>query len=428
MSKRKREDKGNDDEAKKKGRSIPPPGDGEDYEKTAKEEAAKLMSDRELQGLAANWLMKEDIRQKDPFVPVPEFLWLISAGIKSGKTQMMIGAVRKIAKLYYRIYFLSPQRTLEDKVKSHLLPLVYNKGNTEYTPENMQNILNEMEEVHDMALASKCGSKATLAERAARGDDNAYQALCVRALWGRGARTLHRKLTPEERLDRDKLLATQGRQLLVLDDSTMIRELSTRVADARTSFMGKLVRMRHEGIDMVVIVHNRGNVSTIVKNSATVDTLFNPRSRADKQAVAETTSGLSEKGLEALVQLAQQTSQHGTVTLYKGAPEDRKYAINLNTYVKLEWDDSLPEPIFDAEPPEPAWAPSAVMKKLTAGKRLLTRISKFEKGIDPDEREVDWGLLSNADPHEPTSEQRRHAKYRRQRRRALARWNAFEAF
>jgi hypothetical protein len=406
--------------------SIPPPGDGENYEQIAKTRECAEMSEREVQGLAANWLLKKEIREKDAFVPLPEFLWLISAGIKSGKTQMMIGAVRKIHRLYYRIYFLSPQRTLEAKVRSHLLPLVYNKASTEYTPANLAGILTEMKEVRNMTLATRCGAKATLAQRAARGDEAAYKAMVVQQLFGGTLISdIHAKMSAEERYDRDKLLATQGRMLLIMDDATLVKELKQR-GDANTSFMGNLVRMRHEGIDMIIVVHNRGNVDTVLKNSATVDTLFNPRSPADKRAVSETTSGLSEKGLEALVKMAQSTSQHGTVTLYKGAPPERAYAINLNTFVELGWDDKEPVPVTNPEAPKPEWAPERVTtpKMLSAGKRLWKRIDLFEKGDDPDGKPgagLDNGLLSNAAPGEE-NDKARYERLKRQRRRNASRW------
>ena len=406
---------------------IDKPGGGRDIQHEALEKICNGESKRELQGRAARYILYEQLKKLDQFIPIPEFLWLISAGIKSGKTQMMIAAVEKLAPLYYRVYYLSPQEEHEPKVRTHLLPLIYNKDNTTYTSSNMDNILQEMDEVHKTALNSKCGAKQTLEEKAAAGDDQAYQALVVRQLWGGHGSGVpsdtHIKMDREERYDRDKMLATGGRCLLILDDATMVAELRARNADARDSFLGRLVRMRHKGVDMIIIVHNRGNVSTVIKGSATVDTLFDPRSPADKKGVVENTSGLSMKGLESLVELAQSTSPHATVTMYKGAPQDRRFAINLNTWVNLEWDSTEPQPIPDPGPPKPAWAPSKVMESLAAGRKLLRRIRRFEKGGDPDrEQGKDFGLASNKNPQDARQSAADRRNARRRNRRALKRF------
>jgi hypothetical protein len=217
---------------------------------------------------------------------------------------------------------------------------------------------------------------------------------------------------------------------MVLDDATMVPELRAQYASARDSFMGTLVRMRHEGIDMVIIVHNRGNVSPVIKNSATIDTLFDPRSRADKTAVAEQTSGLSEKGLEQLVKAAMGSSQHGTVSIYKGRPMDSKYVLNFNTYAVLGWDEKeAPTLEVPTEPPEPEWAPPLVMKYLPAGQRLLRRLRDFERNIDPDREELGKGL----EPNNVLATQRvnvvdeAHKQRERKRRRYMGMFNAFES-
>lgn len=411
---------------------IEAPGGGRDIQHEALERTCAGESKRELQGRAARYILYEQLKAKDQFIPTPEFLWLISAGIKSGKTQMMIAAVEKLAKLYYRVYYLSPQEEHEPKVKTHLLPLVYNKEDTAYTTSNMNRILQEMDEVHQIALSSQCGAKQTLEEKAAQGDDRAYQALVVRQLWGgHGAGVpsdTHIKMDRQERYDRDKMLATGGRCLLILDDATMVSELRSRFGDASNSFLGRLVRMRHKGVDMIIIVHNRGNVSTVIKGSATVDTLFDPRSPADKKGVVENTSGLSMKGLESLVELAQSTSPHATVTLYKGAPQDRRFAINLNTWVNLEWDSSDPQPILDPGPPKPSWAPSKVIEALPAGRKLLARIRRFEQGGDPDrEQGKDVGLADNRNPNDARQAANDRRNARRRHRRAMKRFAHMQA-
>ena len=406
---------------------IQEPGEGRNIQQEAMEKTANKMSKRELQGEAARYILYEDLRQRDQFIPTPEFLWLISAGIKSGKTQMMIGAVEKLAPLYYRVYYLSPQEEHEPKVKTHLLPLIFNKDYTTYSPENMDRVLNEMDEVHKAAKASKNGSQRSLVERANDGDDSAYMTLCVRQMFGsRGAiagseRSM--RLSREERMDRDKMLATGGRRLLILDDATMVKELRERNGDARKSFLGRLVRMRHQGIDMIIIVHNRGNASTVIKGSATVDTLFDPRSPADKKGVVENTSGLTMKGLESLVELAQSTSPHATITLYKGAPQDRRFAINLNTWVELGWDSDEPQPLVDTGPPKPRWAPKKVMEAIPAGRQLLARLRSFDRGGDPDmERGKDAGLADPRDPQDVSEDTRARRNARRRGRRAMRRF------
>ena len=417
----------------KRASAIEPPGGGRNIQHEAIERTVKTMSKRELQGQAAKYIMYEQLKAKDQFVPIPEFLWLISAGIKSGKTQMVIGALEKLAPLYFRVYYLSPQEEHEPKVKTHLLPLIFNKENTTYTPENMARVLDEMDEVQKMANDTKNGAKRTLEERAAQGDDRAYQQLVVRQLWGGFGSGIpsdkHMRMDIQERYERDKLLATGGRVLLLLDDATMVRELRERNADARNSFMGRLVRMRHKGIDMIIVVHNRGNASTVIKGSATVDTLFDPRSPADKKGVVENTSGLSMKGLESLVELAQMTSPHATITLYKGADQDRRFAINLNTWINLEWDSTNPEPIPDPGPPTRSWAPQAVLDALPAGRALLARIRKFEQGGDPDkEQGKDAGLADNTPPEDRRQAADDRRNQRRRSRRALKRFAARGVF
>ncbi len=413
-----------------KGKSnIEAPGGGRDIQREALERECAGMSKRELQGKAAQYILYETLKSLDPFIPRPEFLWLISAGIKSGKTQMVIGAMEKLQPLYEEIFYLSPQEEHEAKVRSHLLPMISNED-TEYTPGNMNDVLNRMDEIHKKAVATKCGALRTLEQKANAGDDEAYRALVVRQLWGGQEGVLptgrHMRQTREERYKRDKMLATGGRCLLLLDDATMVAELRSRSGDARTSFLGRLVRMRHKGVDIIIIVHNRGNVSTVIKGSATVDTLFDPRSPADKKGVVENTSGLSMKGLESLVQLAQGTSPHATVTLYKGAPQDRKIAINLNTWINLEWDSTEPEPIpaEEAMNTKPSWAPAKVLAALPSGRALLARIRRFEAGGDPDEEQgKDSGLADNRNPNDTRQSALDRRNARRRNRRALNKFN-----
>lgn len=404
---------------------IEKPGGGRDIQREALEKICNDESKRELQGRAARYIMYEQLKAFDQFIPTPEFLWLISAGIKSGKTQMIIPVIEKLHKLYYRVYYVSPQEEHEPKVRTHLIPLIYNKDYTKYTPANLEAILNEIDETLKMAKETKCGAKQTLKEQAAQGDDRAYRALLVRELFGghgSGVDT-HIKMTRQERYERDRLLATGGRILLFLDDATMMQELSKRIGDAHHSLVGRLIRMRHKGLDMIGIVHNRGNVSTVIKGSATVDTLFDPRSPADKKAVVENTSGLSMRGLEALVELAQSTSQHATITMYKGAPMDRRYAINLNTWIDLPWNSDDPEPLPHPGPPKPAWAPSKVLQALPAGRKLLARIAKFEAGGDPDQEEgKDFGLADNSNPQDARQSARDKRNARRRHRRAVNRF------
>jgi hypothetical protein len=134
------------------------------------------------------------------------------------------------------------------------------------------------------------------------------------------------------------------------------------------------------------------------------------------------------KGLESLVELAQSTSPHATVTLYKGAPQDRRFAINLNTWVNLEWDATDPQPIPDPGPPKPAWAPTKVIEALPAGRKLLARIRRFEQGGDPDrEQGKDVGLADNRNPNDARQAANDRRNARRRHRRAMKRFAHMQA-
>lgn len=171
---------------------------------------------------------------------------------------------------------------------------------------------------------------------------------------------------------------------------------------------------------MWIIVHNRTAVSPIVRNCATHDTVYNPRSSADKTGLTNYTSGLSEEGLDSLVKEAQAVDEgnideetgmpkpkHGNgvnvpITFYKGAPEGRKISFCFREWAQLNWDGDEVTMLKEGE------GPKRKVKKLSPlveehmeyGAKLLERLAMYEDGIDPDEHYgvKNWGLATNHRP------------------------------
>lgn len=352
---------------------------------------------REMQARAAEYELTTALPEK---WPRPPFCWLVVATINSGKTTLMINAMLELRKRYYRIYYLSPQEHHEGKVRTHVLPYIHNQEWTEYNDSSFARIIDDIKDIQKRKTELYKASAHDLREKARLGDDSAYIKLIIHNAFGpvnpdggptawvpAMARQAEAALagTAKEREDRDRLMATGGRVLLIADDMTGASIVTSTGVGIRAS-LRTMVRMRHLGFDFMINVHSFSSIPAVLINGVmTATTVFDVHGEKEISKVVEAYPGLTKFSLMDMVDQSKMRNSHAHLNINSGVPRDYRFNINSDTWM----------PKQDLPPLDPPKVTPALQKAIRggAGRRLLARIEMWDNGQDPDiERGKDWNL------------------------------------